>query len=207
VREHASELVVAAHCERHACTSAPRPRHLGDGCYTVHDPDGDHLYDCSTDRLPAGAASCIEVTPCIGACTQTITINNRQIPIDRCVATWRADREAHRPPRTCSPARLQVVIEPAATPAVTPSTLVLPAELVVEVIRSGKDRVVYAAESCVASDGIVVKEPTHRTGFADLDRVLHRQIGELAGASSPGACVIVTLLVSHFECESDKVLL
>ncbi len=86
--------------------------------------------------------------------------------------------------------------------AVMSSTLALPAELVIEVIRSGKNRVVYTAETCVTSGGIVVNEPTHRTGFAKLDLVLHRKIGEVVGKASPGTCAAVTLLVSHFECET-----
>lgn len=174
----------------------------------VHDRDSDrdHLYDCSTDRLPVGTASCIDVTPCTGACQKTITVDGRQIAIERCLPRWRADREARRPPRTCSPARLQVVIEPPATP-VAASTLVLPAELVLEVIRTGKTRVAYTAESCVTSAGVVVNEPTRRTGFAKLDDVLHRRIGELANVASPGACAAVTLVVSHLECEVDKALM
>ena len=210
VRERAGELVVATHCEKRACASRPQPRHLGEGCYAVHDSDSDrnHLYDCSTDLLPAGAASCTDVTPCTGACKVTITVDCREIPIDRCLARWNADREAHRPPRTCSAARLQVVIEPSAMAAVMSSTLLaLPAELVIEVIRSGKTRVVYTAEACVTSGGIVVNEPTHRTGFAKLDLVLHRKIGELVGRASPGTCAAVTLLVSHFECETDQALM
>lgn len=76
-----------------------------------------------------------------------------------------------------------------------------------EVWRSGKSRTAYTAESCVTDEGIVVGEPTRRTGFPKLDLVLHRKIAEQSSSASVGACAVVTLLVSHFDCEVDSVAL
>lgn len=207
VREQSHELVVATHCSNGRCAARPEPRHLGDGCYAVHDAgtNRNHLYDCTTDHAPAGAATCIDVTPCTGACKQTVTLDGREIPIDRCEARWRADREAHRAPRRCSPSLVQVVMEPPTTTPMASSPLTLPAEVVMEVSRSGKSRVVYTAESCASADGIVVKAPTRSSGFPTLDVVLHQTIGEHSTGIALGGCAVVTLLVSRFECEVDQV--
>jgi hypothetical protein len=199
VRDHSEALAVATHCWGHACAATPEARNLGEGCYVVDD----RLYQCSTDYLPAGQVSCFEIPRCVGACTVTVTgRNGRAISIARCSDRWRADREAHRPPPTCSPARLQVVDGPGAG---TSSALPLPPALVIEVVRTGKSRVVYEAEACGTDDGVVVGEATRTTGFVELDRVLRGRLAELA--VPPGACARVALIASRFECEVGQTLL
>jgi hypothetical protein len=98
------------------------------------------------------------------------------------------------------------VFEPPSTITAMPSTLDLPADLVIEVMRSGKTRVVYTTRACVTADGIVVEKATRQTGFPALDVVLHRTISDLSSGAL-GACVAVTLHVSHFECEIDATLM
>lgn len=199
VRDHSETLVVATHCADHACSPRPQARGLGEGCYAVDDA----LYQCTTDELPAGEASCVEVPRCAGACEVTLTDGRgREISTAHCRDRWRADREAHRPPPTCSPAQLEVAIGPTAAGA--PSALPLPAALVQDVLRTGKVRVSYEAEVCATDGGVAVGEATRATGFAELDRVLRDR---LTGLTPPaGACVRVVLVVSRFACEAEQTL-
>jgi len=199
VRDHSEALVAATHCRDHACPTTPQARGIGEGCYVV----GDQLYQCSTDLLPAGEAWCFEVPRCSGACTAAITDSSGdEISTEHCRDRWRADRKSHRPPPTCSPVQLVIAIGSAAAPS--PSALALPEALVVEVIRSGKVRVVYEADACATNDGVVVGEATRTTGFAELDRVLRGKLAELA--LPPGECLKVALVVWHFECETEQTL-
>jgi hypothetical protein len=192
-RDRSEALVVATHCQGHACKTTPQARGLGEGCYVVDD----ELYQCSTDVLPVGEASCFAIPRCAGACKVTITVDDREISTERCRARWAADRAAHRPPPRCSPVRLQVL----SGPAVSPADLRLPAELVLEVLRTGKSRLMYEAEACSTNDGVVVGEATHTTGFAGLDGVLRGEVAALA--PPPGECVTIVLLASEFECDLE----
>ena len=93
VRDHAEALVVATHCQRHACPAAPHARLLGERCYVV----GDRLYQCSTNRLPAGQASCFEIDFAAGTRTYIRTVHNgRELSTRRCRDLWRADHAARR---------------------------------------------------------------------------------------------------------------
>jgi hypothetical protein len=203
LREHAGEVVTADHCANHACASRPEPRHLGEGCYIVEDPGDsrEYLYDCSTDLLPVGGLVCTDVTPCTGYCSMSITFDDRPMAIGRCLHRWSADRRARHPQR-CSVPHLQVVIDSIPTQE---TTLALPTDVVMEVVRTGMHKMLYTAEACVTSGGILVTEPTRRTGFYRIDPVLARIMRQLANTGPVGSCATVTLVVSHFECEIEAV--
>jgi hypothetical protein len=226
VRERSEALAVATHCSDRTCPATPpAARHLGDGCYVVEE----QLYQCSTDELPAGQASCLEVPICTGACEVTITDGRfREISTDRCRALWSQDRAARRPPPRCSPVQLDVMVEPYAGAAAAPQPTVrperakrvegpqppqqqprvreelsLPHGLVLDVVRSGKTRVLYETVVCATQgEALLGSSPTRTTGFAELDRVLAAKASDVTVA--PDACVVVTLVASHFECEVEQ---
>jgi hypothetical protein len=177
-------------CRSHGCASEPPARDLGDGCYVVNH----HLYDC---EIQPGGASCFEIPRCPGACTVTIEQNGLDVPIQRCLDRWDDDRRAHLPPPTCDPVRLVIVRTSAPRSA---RSLMLPAALVMTVFRSGKDMLEYSAVVC----GGLVGEPTHRTGFPEIDDALRVQL-ELGGPGSD-SCEPVSVVVSHFECTSEMTL-
>ena len=204
-REHSSDRALATHCQEHVCGSEEHAEHLGDGCYVVHARDRDRLFECTTDIQPAGELMCLDVTPCSGACKVTISIDGREVPIDRCRPRWEQYRRSLHP-LTCSPVGLRIFYEPAALALKTPLTMDLPARLVQDVLRTGKEKVVYAVELCVSATGIAVGERTHSTGFAEIDRLLRARIGELEidARSASGSCAIANVVLGPFECDVEQ---
>lgn len=211
VREQSSDRALATHCQEHGCGSDERAEHLGEGCYVVHAPNRHslygRLYDCTQDILPAGEVMCLDVTPCPGLCKKTITVEGREVPTDRCRQRWdQYQRSQH--PLTCSPVGLAVSYEPADLGLKTPrTTLDLPRRLMDEVLRSGKDRLLYTVELCASATGLAAGEPTHSTGFAEIDQLLRARIGELELdlSNAPGSCVNATFVLGKFECEAEQV--
>jgi hypothetical protein len=184
----------------HPCGPSEHAEPLGEGCYVVDT----RLYQCTTDVLPAGALSCFDVTPCTGLCTQTITVDGREIESHHCWPRWTAYQRA-RHPLTCSP------VPVATTPsALLPPTLDVPADLMHEVQRSGRDRLVVTAELCASPTGTTVRAPLAKSsGFPALDRWL---VARLGGTPVPtpvpmpavtGECTTVTLVLGRFECEVE----
>jgi hypothetical protein len=198
VREHAEVHAVDEHCGRHGCPTRPEARHLGDGCYVVEE----RVYQCSTDERPLGRVSCLEVqTDCPGLCYVVTTDHlGQEIPTERCRELGLQDRRARRGPTRCKPARVLVVEAP--TAELPWRRLALPSAVVLEVTRSGKERVTYAAEVCAPEGVVVVGETTTSTGFADLDRALDDKLTELS--MPPGTCETVSLIVVDFECEVEQ---
>jgi len=190
VREHSEALAVATHCHHHDCPTTAEALNLGEGCYLVDD----RLYQCSTDG--PGEASCFEISPCREVCDNTVTDSRGfEISTERCESLRWAYRRAHPPPPTCAPVELRSMGSVAAH---SPLQLALPDAQVLEVVRAGKNRVVYEAEACATGDGVVVGEPVHATGFADLDEVLRGEAAKVA--LPPGECANVVLVLSRFEC-------
>jgi hypothetical protein len=189
VRGHSEALAVATHCHHHACPTTARALDLGEGCHVVDD----RLYQCATDG--PGEASCFEVSPCAEVCDNKVTDGRGfEISTKRCESLWWAYREAHRSPPTCQP----VLISIGPVAAQSRSELALPDALVFAVSRTGMVRATYEAEACGTGDGVVVGEPTHTTGFVDLDEVLRGEVAKVA--LPPGECANVVLVASRFEC-------
>lgn len=198
MRDHAQRDVLATHCRAtRACGPEVHAENLGDGCYVV----SSRLYQCTTDVLPVGELACLDVTPCTGACTQTITVDGREVDVERCRPRWEAYRRA-RHPLACSPVPVHTI--PA---GLLPATLDVPRELVTEVQRSGKDRVTFEAEVCASAANATVGEPTTSTGFPRLDRWLRERLGETRALTAPGSSENVTLVLGRFECEAEQSLL
>jgi hypothetical protein len=191
VKDHAQQQVLATHCRASgACGPELRAEPLGDGCYVV----SARLYQCTTDVLPVGQLACLDVTPCTGACKQTITVDGRDVDVDHCRPKWDAYRRALHP-LTCS--AVPVATTP---PSLLPAKLDIPRELVTEVQRSGKDRLVYETELCAST----AHEPSRSTGFPALDRWLRVRLGEVGARVESGSCEKVTLVLGRFECEIEQ---
>lgn len=192
VREHSEAVAVAAHCDQHACAGKPAAVDLGEGCYAVDR----NLYQCAADG--PGDPSCFEVPLCTEVCDNKVT-DGRGIEIStkRCEALWRDYQQAHRPPPTCRP--VEVAAFGSAATLYLRTSLALPAAVVEEVVRSGKDRLVYEARVCATADRVVVDEPTRVTGFARVDSALHAELAKVALAR--GACADIPLVASRFDCD------
>ena len=189
--------MLASHCRTHACGPDLRVEPLGDGCYVVDS----RLYECTTDILPVGELACLDITPCAGACEKTITLDGREYEIDHCRPKWEAYLRAKHP-LTCSPVPVQTIPE-----ALLPPKLDVPIELMREVIRSGKDRLVYETEVCPSTAKIAVGKLIRSSGFLALDRWLRARLAGLGAPAALGACASVTLVLGRFECETEKSLL
>jgi hypothetical protein len=102
--------------------------------------------------------------------------------------------------------RVAVVIERAGFPAERSATTLKLGDVLTKMLeRKGIEKIVYTADVCATKDGIVARDPTHPTGFPELNAFLHREIGALAGAIAPDTCAVVTLILSHkYECSSAR---
>lgn len=179
-REHAEATAVATHCDRHGCATPTDALNLGEGCYAVDD----HLYQCASDG--PNPVSCFEIPSCAELCEITVTDRRGlEVSIDRCQRLWGDYRAANQPPPTCEPVRVQVGTGDA-------HDVEVGYDVIIEVVRSGKSKVVYEAEVC--ADGVT---PTRTSGFAALDDVLRADAATLAPADG---CVSVALIGSNFEC-------
>jgi hypothetical protein len=195
VRDHAQQDVLATHCRDHACGPELRAEHLGDGCYAVDS----RLYQCSSDTLPVGQLMCIDVTPCTGACKVTITVDDREVDIKRCRPKWQAYWHAKHP-LTCSP--VPVAVQGSFN--AIPKTLDIPPDIVREVTRSGRDRLIYETAVCGLTSTTTVGDPIKSSGFPALDQWLAERLAGLDASSVRGSCTTVTLVLGRFECEVER---
>lgn len=150
-----------------------------DACRIVNN----RLYECSSRD------HCRDLTPCTGACSDNE-------PSDRCLERWNAFVNAQHLLPTCT-ARVQ-------DPAVLRGLLALPAGDAIEVIHSGKDKLLYVATT--RTDllvGIVVLTVEHSTGWEGIDASI-----KAAASASPTSWhqTEIVALLTDVSCDQVRMI-
>jgi len=214
------------YCRTHACDKPPVIERIGDGCYIVNDSDFSYYehYECALDadrrlrcRNDDRVAGWTYLDREVGSASAVATQRCGQHPLPetagRAFARWTYDLiEARR--EICWPPAVMVVDgrledESAYVPITqlglidVPKTIEnVPDVSMLEVMRSGKDKLLFSAELCVdAEHRLVLNDTLKSTGFARIDQTLRKEwlpALHVKPDAAP-ACAKLALVISHFD--------
>jgi len=184
--------------------------YLGDGCY-VH---GETLYECTTDFAPVGGLTCLEdgrgsteVTVYVTDFVDGYPAGTREFTATgRCrsrFSQWEQTTYPERYTTTCSPMAMRISSEPELELTDVPQTLEPSDVSRVELVRSGKTRVIARLAACVAPDGTVTPgESTRSTGYAAIDAAIRAMVAGLSGPPGDAVrCGELTVTLDAGECQ------
>lgn len=205
---HGEVEILGPRCAGTSCSS--ELTYLGDGCYAVH---GDTLYECTTDFAPVGALTCIEdgrgstqVTVYVTDFVDGYPAGTRELTATgRCRSRFAQWEQATYPDRYetwCSALHLKLTSEPALAFDRVPATLAPNDVSRVELLRSGKSRVVATIDACIDPDGSVTPGDWIRsTQFAGIDVAVRAMVAALTGPTATDTrCGAVTIVLDGLEC-------
>jgi hypothetical protein len=203
---------------------SPKITALGDGCYEVNN----RIYECGYDDVPGKQLRCApdswvpwqwlrptsdlsEAQLDSGLSTRIIDVSQKTI--GRCVSLWNERRIAacthaavtarRRPPAVIvADARegddLSRFVDAAQFLLDTSTPLEISNDIALEILRSGKDRVMLVGELCDDGRHLSTRTIRRSTGFASLDRVIAEEwLPGLHTARPPDepACAVVAVIV------------